>query len=57
MGLIDPAPGRGISYPFSYRILLPGLDLSRCVEGGPVSNLPLDFRQYSFTHIIQVSKL
>jgi hypothetical protein len=37
--------------------LLLGLDLSRCVEGGIVPNWPLDFRQYSFTHVIQVSGL
>ena len=40
-----------------YEMLLPGLDLSRCVERGLVSNSPLDFRQYSFTHIIQVLRL
>jgi hypothetical protein len=38
-------------------VLLLGLDFSRCVEGGVVTNSPLDFRQYSFTHIIQVSGL
>ena len=40
-----------------FKMLLSGLDLSRCVEGALVSNLPLDFRQFSFTHIIQVSGL
>ena len=35
-------------------MILSGLDFSRCVEGGAVSNLPLDFKQFSFTHIIQV---
>jgi hypothetical protein len=38
-------------------MLMLGLDLSRCVEGALVSNLPLDFRQFSFIHITQVSKL
>lgn len=38
-------------------MLMPGLDLSRCVEGALVSNLPLDFRQFSFIHITQVSEL
>ena len=38
-------------------MLLPGLDLNRCVERALVSNSPLDFRQFSFTHIIQVSGL
>jgi len=38
-------------------MLLPGLDFSHCVERDTVSNSPLDFRQYSFTHITQVSKL
>ncbi len=37
-----------------YKMLLSGLDLNRCVKGGLVSNLPLDFKQFSFTHIIQV---
>lgn len=39
------------------RMLSPGLDLSRCVEGGRVSNLPLDLKQFSLTHVIQVSGL
>lgn len=30
------------------------LDVSRCVKGDSVSNSPLDFRQFSFTLIIQV---
>jgi len=34
-----------------YEMLLPELDLNRCVKGGIVSNLPLDFKQFSFTHI------
>jgi hypothetical protein len=35
-------------------MLLLGLDLNRCVEGGFVTNSPLDLKQFSFTHIVQV---
>jgi hypothetical protein len=35
-------------------MLLPRLDFSHCVEGNLVSNLPLDLKQFSFTHVIQV---
>lgn len=35
-------------------MLLLRLDLNRCVEGGLVSNLPLDFKQFSLTHVTQV---
>ncbi len=35
-------------------MLLLGLDFNRCVEGGLVSNLPLDLKQFSFTRILQV---
>jgi hypothetical protein len=38
----------------NHQVLLPRLDLSRGVEGAIVTNSPLDFRQFSFTHIIQV---
>ena len=37
-----------------YKVLLSGLDFSRCVKRGIVSNLPLDLKQFSFTHTIQV---
>jgi hypothetical protein len=35
------------------KMLLSGLDLNRCIKGRIVSNLPLDFKQFSFTHIIK----
>ncbi len=35
-------------------MVLPGLDLSRCIEGATVSNSPLDFKQFSLTHLTQV---
>ncbi len=37
-----------------YKMLPSELDLSRNVKGGIVSNLPLDLKQFSFTHTIQV---
>ena len=45
-----------ISHLNTREMLMPGLDFSRCVEGALVSNLPLDFKQFSFIHITQVSK-
>ncbi len=36
-------------------VLLSGLDLSRCVKGDLGSKSPLDLKQCSFTHTIQVS--
>jgi hypothetical protein len=55
IGLIDPCSRQeDFATLVLYKMLLPGLDLNRCVEGGIVSNLPLDFRQSSFTHIIQI---
>ena len=36
------------------KMLLSELDLNRGVKGGRVSNSLLDFRQFSFTHVIQV---
>jgi hypothetical protein len=35
-------------------MLLSGLDLNRGVKGRRVSNWLLDFKQCSFTHIVQV---
>ena len=37
-----------------YKVLLSGLDFNRCVKRGLVSNLPLDLKQFSFIHSIQV---
>jgi hypothetical protein len=54
---LTTVPGRRISHLGKTKMLPPGLGLIRCVEGGHVSNLPLDFKQCSFTHIIQVSGL
>ena len=45
-----------ISHLNTHKMLMPGLDFSRCVEGALVSNLPLDFRQFSLIHITQVSR-
>jgi hypothetical protein len=39
------------------QVLLPKLDLSRGVEGATVTNSPLDLKQFSLAHIIQVSGL
>ncbi len=46
-----------ISHLDIYMTLLSGLDFNRCVKGGAVTNLPLDLKQFSFTHAIQVSGL
>lgn len=54
---LTAVPGERISHLNMLRMLSPGLDLSRCVEGGRVSNLPLDLKQFSLTHVIQVSGL
>ena len=55
IGLTDPCSRQEDFATLSfYKMLLPRLDLNRCVEGGIVSNLPLDFKQCSFTLIIQV---
>jgi hypothetical protein len=55
MGLIDPCSRQEDFANLSlYKMLLPGLDLNRCVKRGIVSNSPLDFKQSSLTHIIQV---
>ena len=51
--LIDRVPGRKISHLGKTKVLLPGLDIGRGIEGGHVSNLLLGFKQSSFTHIIQ----
>ena len=51
--LIDRVPGRKISHLGKTKVLLPGLDSSRGIEGGYVSNLLLGFKQYSLTHITQ----
>jgi hypothetical protein len=54
-GLTDPCSRQEDFAPLSlYKMLLLGLDLNRCVKRGIVSNLPLDLKQFSFTHIIQV---
>jgi len=41
---------------FDLDSLQPRLDVNRRVEGGWVSNSPLDFKQFSFIHVIQVSE-
>ena len=56
IGLIDPVPDKRISHLETSKMLLSGLDFSCCVEGNLVSNSPLDFKQFSFTHVIQVSE-
>ncbi len=54
-GLIDPCSRWEDFAALSiYKVLPSGLDLNRVVKGGLVSNLPLDLKQFSFTHIIQV---
>jgi hypothetical protein len=53
-GLIDLVLDRGISHLFVYKMLRSGLDPNRGVGGVDDSNWPLDFRQSSFTHLIQV---
>jgi len=35
-------------------MLLPELDLNRCVESALVTDLPLAFKQSSFAHVTQV---
>jgi len=52
--LIDGVPTRGASHPGKTRVLLVGLGVNRCAEGGLVSNSPLDFKQFSLSHTIQV---
>ena len=54
IGLTDPVPSKRISHLTVFKMLLLGLDLSHCVKGVRVSNSPLDLKQFSFTHIIQV---
>ncbi len=55
IGLTDPCSRQEDFATLSlYKMLLPGLDLNRCVKRGIVSNSPLDLKQFSFTHIIQV---
>lgn len=53
-GLIDRVPVGEFSHVGEADVLPTRLDNSRCVEGGQVSNSPLDFKQSSLTHTIQV---
>jgi hypothetical protein len=56
IGLTDPCSRQEDFASLSfYKVLLSGLDLSHCVKGGVVSNSPLDLKQSSFTHTVQVS--
>lgn len=56
MGLTDPCSRQEDFTSLSlYKVLLSGLDLSHCVKRRIVSNSPLDLKQCSFTHTIQVS--
>jgi hypothetical protein len=53
-GLIDRVPTREISHVGRTNVLLAGLDVNRRIEGGLVSNSPLDFKQFSLDHTVQV---
>jgi len=53
---MDCVPIKESSHVEEANVLLMGLDFNRCVEGGLVSNSPLEFRQFSFIHTVQVSE-